>query len=189
MAGHRGDEQLVKDALATGDAEARVAALGAALRLKILDDKTLKTSFGDPDVIVRRRAAELAPRLNADSAGTAAGLAKALLQLLNDEACAEVAAFALGELEVTDAAVVKALETQAVDHDDALCRESAVAALGALGEGRAVVLAALDDVATVRRRAVIALANFDGEDVEAALRGALEDRDWQVRQAAEDLLA
>ena len=37
--------------------------------------------------------------------------------------------------------------------------------------------------------AVIALAPFEGPEVEAALARATEDRDWQVRQAAEDLLA
>jgi hypothetical protein len=39
----------------------------------------------------------------------------------------------------------------------------------------------------VRRRAVLALAPFDGPEVEAAIDKALTDRDWQVRQAAEDL--
>jgi hypothetical protein len=48
-------------------------------------------------------------------------------------------------------------------------------------------LGALADKATVRRRAVIALAPFDGDAVDAALARAREDRDWQVRQAAEDL--
>ena len=33
----------------------------------------------------------------------------------------------------------------------------------------------------------IALAPFDGPEVDAALARALEDRDWQGRQAAEDL--
>ena len=66
----------------------------------------------------------------------------------------------------------------------------AVAALGAIGDtaGLPAVLAACRDRATVRRRAVIALAAFEGPDVDAALRTALDDRDWQVRQAAEDLL-
>ena len=50
------------------------------------------------------------------------------------------------------------------------------------------MLAACRDRATVRRRAVIALAAFEGPEVDAALRTALDDRDWQVRQAAEDLL-
>ncbi len=40
----------------------------------------------------------------------------------------------------------------------------------------------------MRRRAVLALAPFDGPEVDAALQAALGDRDWQVRQAAEDLL-
>jgi hypothetical protein len=34
---------------------------------------------------------------------------------------------------------------------------------------------------------VLALAPFDGPEVEAALAAARDDRDWQVRQAAEDL--
>ncbi|MGA9078373.1 MAG: HEAT repeat domain-containing protein, partial [Acidimicrobiales bacterium] len=50
------------------------------------------------------------------------------------------------------------------------------------------VLAALGDVPAVRRRAVVALAAFTGDDVEAALRGRLSDRDWQVRAAAETVL-
>ena len=36
---------------------------------------------------------------------------------------------------------------------------------------------------------LIALAPFDGPEVAAALDAALSDRDWQVRQAAEDLTA
>jgi hypothetical protein len=34
---------------------------------------------------------------------------------------------------------------------------------------------------------VIALAPFEGPEVDAALERARADRDWQVRQAAEDL--
>jgi hypothetical protein len=39
----------------------------------------------------------------------------------------------------------------------------------------------------VRRRAVIALLAFEGPDVEAAIARARDDRDWQVRQVAQDL--
>jgi len=39
----------------------------------------------------------------------------------------------------------------------------------------------------IRRRAVLALAAFEGPEVEAAIERALTDTDWQVRQAAEDL--
>jgi HEAT repeat protein len=49
------------------------------------------------------------------------------------------------------------------------------------------VLAACQDKPAVRRRAVLALAPFSGPDVDAALAAAREDKDWQVRQAAEDL--
>jgi HEAT repeat protein len=78
----------------------------------------------------------------------------------------------------------------AENHDDALVRESAVAALGAIGDPAAkeAILKACSDKPAVRRRAVLALAAFEGPDVEAALNAALSDRDWQVRQAAEDLL-
>jgi HEAT repeat protein len=49
------------------------------------------------------------------------------------------------------------------------------------------ILAATRDKPAIRRRAVIALAPFDGPEVDAALDAAMSDRDWQVRQAAEDL--
>ena len=39
----------------------------------------------------------------------------------------------------------------------------------------------------IRRRAVLALAPFDGPEVQAALAAALTDHDWQVRQSAEDV--
>ena len=52
----------------------------------------------------------------------------------------------------------------------------------------AAVLAALDDKPTVRRRAVVALAAFDDPAADDALRRSLDDRDWQVRQAASVLL-
>jgi HEAT repeat protein len=65
-----------------------------------------------------------------------------------------------------------------------------VAALGSIGDpaGLPAILRALEDRPAVRRRAVIALAPFDGEEVTGALEKALTDRDWQVRQAAEDQL-
>ncbi|MDQ6727535.1 MAG: HEAT repeat domain-containing protein, partial [Actinomycetota bacterium] len=87
------------------------------------------------------------------------------------------------------AGAVAALSAVALGHADPLCREAAVAALGAIGDeaGLPAILAATRDRPAIRRRAVIALAPFTGRDVDAALVAALEDRDWQVRQAAEDL--
>jgi HEAT repeat protein len=84
---------------------------------------------------------------------------------------------------------VTALCRTATRHPDALCREAAVAALGAIGDpaGLPAIVAATGDRTTVRRRAVLALAPFTGPEVDAALERARGDRDWQVRQAAEDL--
>ncbi|MBP7928973.1 MAG: HEAT repeat domain-containing protein [Acidimicrobiia bacterium] len=102
---------------------------------------------------------------------------------------AETAAWSLGEID-DEATSVALLIDAAENHDDALVRESAVAALGAIGDPAAkeAILKACSDKPAVRRRAVLALAAFEGPDVEAALNAALSDRDWQVRQAAEDLL-
>jgi HEAT repeat protein len=74
-------------------------------------------------------------------------------------------------------------------------REAAVAALGAIGDERGLdaILHATTDKPAVRRRAVLALAPFvdpahpRAAAVDAALARALADRDWQVRQAAEDI--
>ena len=193
MAGHTGHAQVVIDALRSEDPTHRATALGAAARLKILTAEILLSALGDPEPTVRRRAAELSPgAIGEPSHQTITVITEALVELLADPTCAEVAANALGELIDLPPPilrqVVAPLERQASTHDDPLCRESAIAALGSLGQGRATVLAATEDVATVRRRAVIALANFEGPDVDAALERAVDDRDWQVRQAAEDLL-
>ena len=99
------------------------------------------------------------------------------------------AAFALGEHLYSPA--VEELIDVARDHEDARCRESAIAALGALGDDRArgVILNALSDKPPVRRRAIVALSNFEGPDVEEALDRASDDRDWQVRAAVDQLRA
>jgi HEAT repeat protein len=184
VAGHRGDVDTAQSHLHDPDPANRAAALGALHRSGALSDRALAEACHDPDAAVRRRAAEVAARH--------AGDAPALLGLLDDPdpRVVEVAAFALGE-RAGSPAVVQGLVRTATDHDDALCRECAVAALGALGDpdGAAAVLAACTDRAAVRRRAVLALAAFDGPEVTQALERLAQDRDLQVRQAAEDQLA
>lgn len=168
-------------------AEVRTVALGAAARLEILDQDRLRAALTDPAAEVRYRAVELVARVP-----FGVDLAPSVIDAMSDPELREVSAFVLGELPLDGearASAIGALARQAADDDDPLCRESAVAALGALGDGLEVILAATTDVATVRRRAVLALAPFDGPEVDAALQNALDDRDWQVRQAAEDLLA
>ena len=86
--------------------------------------------------------------------------------------------------------MIDALVELATAHRDPLVRESAVAALGAMGDDRglAAILAATHDKPAIRRRAVIALTPFDGPRGQPdALERAKSDRDWQVRDAAEDL--
>ncbi len=140
----------------------------------------------DPDPRVRLRAAQLAPELGrAATSEVLAGL------LADDDAwVAEAAAFAIGEHPRPARVATDALAAAAEHHDDPLVREAAVAALGARGNPATlpIVLRACDDKPAIRRRAVLALAAFEGAEVEARLRAALDDRDWQVRQAAEDLL-
>jgi HEAT repeat protein len=70
-------------------------------------------------------------------------------------------------------------------------REAALAALGAIGAPSSLeaILRGTTDKPAVRRRAVLALVSYDGPEVDEALARALDDRDWQVRQAAEDLLS
>lgn len=189
VAGYRGTNDIVEAAATAAEAPLRCAAVGALLRLDLLDGARLDGFATDPDPQVRRRAAELAPRLS-DAAITE----PRLVAMLDDEPeIAEIAAFALGEIGSTDghqlgSPSIAAIENMARSHEDALCREAAVAALGALHSGLETILSACSDKATVRRRAIIALAPFEGPEVDRALETALTDRDWQVRQAAEDLI-
>jgi HEAT repeat protein len=183
LAGHTGDSETARVALRDADPAVRAVALGALARLEALTADDLRSATADPDPRVRRRAAEEVGR------GHAEGVS--LLPLLGDEdaTVVEMGAWACGERPEPGA--VAALAQVATGHDDPLCREAAVAALGALGDpaGLPAILAATEDKPAVRRRAVIALAPFEGDEVEAALRRALDDRDRQVRQAAEDLLS
>jgi HEAT repeat protein len=174
-------------------ADVRVSAVAALSRLGSFSAGDLGHLLGDPAPSVRRRAVEANAVLIQDGRAGPDSVAALLGALNDDPSVTEVAAFAIGEFgpdaPVVTAPAVAALENLATDHPDALCREAAVAALGALHRGRAVVLGAMSDKATVRRRAVLALAPFAGSDVDAALERAMTDRDWQVRQAAEDQLA
>ena len=186
LAGHRGDATTPRGLLDDPEGGVRATALAALQRLGDLRADELARGLADPDPVVRARAAEVTAAWPGDRSPS-------LAPLLDDPdpAVVEVAAWACGEREPPEPGVVARLADLATGHDDALCRESAVAALGAIGDpsGLPAILAATTDKATVRRRAVIALAPFDGPEVDAALARARSDRDWQVRQAAEDLLA
>jgi HEAT repeat protein len=191
---------LLLTAMGDPDDRVRAGALGAIVRLSsneaaqaVIEPAEVQEAWRSAQVDqspnVRRRAAELAPKVS--------DLPIVLVIELvadSDVTVAEAAAWALGEMTGDDypnqdAGLADAtLEKFALSHKDALVREACVAALGARGVGLATILAACSDKPAVRRRAVLALSPFEGPEVNEALENALTDRDWQVRQAAEDLL-
>ena len=184
LAGHRGHASTVREFLGDADPSVRAIALASLERCGALTAADLRTGLADDSPTVRTRAAELA----------ATHPDVSILETLADRQplVLEMAAWAAGE-RPTDAevgAVVAALIALAGEHRDPLVREAAVAAIGSLEAqaGRKAVLAALSDKPNIRRRAVLALVAFEGPDIDEALQQATHDRDWQVRDAAEELL-
>lgn len=186
VAGHDGDVATARAGLTHGDPAVRATAVGALHRLDALSADDLLAALGDAAVAVRRRALTVVATWPGDRPPPS-------LPLLADDdpVVAETAAWAVGERTPPEPGAAGALSDVATSHPEHLVREAAVAALGAVGDedGLPAVLAALGERATIRRRAVIALAAFEGPEVDDALRRALDDRDRQVRQVAEDLLA
>jgi HEAT repeat protein len=180
LAGRAGDETAVRHALDDEEPAVRAGALAALVQMGSARPTDAARAIADPSPVVRRAACELAPRLP--------GAEYARLLGDPEPSVVEAASFALGETGGSGA--VMELSQVALRHDDPICRESAVAALGAIGDERGLpaVLAALDGPPALRRRAVVALAAFGGDEVDAALRRAGTDRDWQVRQAAAAVL-
>ncbi|MXW41965.1 MAG: hypothetical protein F4X48_00705 [Acidimicrobiia bacterium] len=179
VAGYVGDTQVVRQAMGHDDPRVRASALAALHRIGSLSDDTLRSTFSDPSAIVRRRAASLS--INYPQVSPRA------LLVDEDDTVVEVAVWAYGERVEADHAVVAKLCEMGKGHANPLVREAAVAALGAIGhpDGLGTILAATNDRIAVRRRAVLALAPFEGPEVTVALQRALTDKDWQTREAAE----
>jgi HEAT repeat protein len=181
IAGHRPDETKLRDGLTSSVADVRATSLRGLARADVLSPDVLEAHRDDADPVVRRTVATLMadyPGLSLDG-------------LLDDpdETVREVAAWACGEHERVPESVLLQLIEMAQRDNAQLVREAAVAALGAIGDERGLVavLTGTKDKPAIRRRAVIALVPFDGPEVDAAWERALSDRDWQVRQLAEDL--
>ena len=176
-----GDLSLARELCGDGDPRVRASSIAVLSENDALDESLIALGLSDPHPLVRMAVARAAAQNSSIS----------VLELLSDEdsSVVEIACWAAGEQTEHNDSLIEALSAIALEHKDALCRESAVAALGALGDVRGLesILEATQDIATVRRRAVIALAPFEGQAVTDALQLALSDRDWQVRQAAEDL--
>ena len=176
-----GEFQLVTEYLEHPEPDVRATALRVLDNEGKLEKSIVERSLSDSAFKVRNAIAYLISR-NRDI--------PAMKFLLDEDAeIVEIACWGIGERGDASAEVLDVLQSITESHSDSLCRESAVAALGALGDEKALgsILKAVEDIATVRRRAVLALAPFDGPEVELAIAKALEDRDWQVRQAAEDI--
>lgn len=187
LAGYRGDVDAAEAAQLDSDPKVRIAALRSLARIGAASEKPvcneqITRALNDAEPSVRIAAIEIA----------AGQPAPELEHLLDDEdpMVVETTAWALGERETASGTIIDRLSQVARDHHDPLARESAVAALGAIGDNRGLgaVLDATRDKVAVRRRAIIALAAFDGAEVSAAFSRARLDRDRQVRDAVEELL-
>ena len=182
LAGHRGDVDTAEAAHTDPDPRVRIAALRSLARLGAISERPLREALDDPDPAVRITAVEIA----VDHPSPA------LERLLDDDdsMVVESAAWALGERGAAGDATIDGLSAVARRHPDPLARESAVAALGAIGDERGLpaILDATHDKVAVRRRAVIALAPFEGAEVDDAYERARRDRDRQVRDAVDELL-
>ncbi len=182
-----GDEyvQVLRTNLHASVARHRVLALRGIVRQQLVTSEDWRSALSDGDVTVRREALNQIAHAQIDDDHVFAALVHCLED--DDPLVVDGAVFALGEHLY--AAAVDQLCVIATTHEDARCRESAIAALGAIGDDRArpAILAALDDKAPVRRRAIVALSNFEGADIDEALARASEDRDWQVRAAVNQL--
>lgn len=181
-AGFSGDQLVAEAGLRSTDGSTRASALRALVRMQRLHAGTVTDFLHDEDPEVRRTAVELAAPFDSVLVHT----------LIDDDDVfvAEMTAWCLGERTSIGDEEINVLIDRTTSHAEAVVREACAAALGSIGDerGLAAILAACSDKPAVRRRAILALAPFEGDDVDAALTKALEDKDWQVRQNAEDLL-
>lgn len=180
LASYHGDKSIARKGLTNGDPKIRSTALLALFKIGSLTQDELISGLCDPEGLVRRTSCEIAANYSNLS------LENSLAD--DDPFVVEMALWALGERE--DAAQLEKICEIARNHPESLVREAAIASIGAIGDpsGLEIVLASFSDRPNVRRRAVVALAAFEGPAVTEALERATHDRDWQVRQIAEDLL-
>lgn len=181
-AGFTGNVDVAVSGLTHSDDATRASALRSLHRMSALTESHILGALSDSSAEVRRTAVEMSVEIHDIE----------IHSLLNDVDVfvAEMAAWCLGERTAPTDVEVESLIEATLHHPEAVVREASAAALGSLGDERGLpaILVACTDKPAVRRRAILALAPFDGDDVNAALHAALEDRDWQVRQNAEILL-
>jgi HEAT repeat protein len=176
---------VLRSNLTSSVARHRILALRGSVRQQLVTSDDWLRALSDSDVDVRREALNQVAHATVDDHSVIDAVVTCLSD--SDALVVDGALFALGEHLFAGA--VAQMCVIATTHEDARCRESAIAALGAIGDDRArpAILTALNDKPPVRRRAIVALANFEGPDIDAALALASEDRDWQVRAAVSQL--
>jgi hypothetical protein len=181
-AGFTGDVATARAAITHSEAVVRASSLRALARLNELTPQDVESGIADAHSEVRRTAVELSVFF----------LEVSIHHLLNDDDVfvAEMTAWTIGERTPVTDDEIESLILHTSEHVEPVVREACAAALGSLGDVRGLpaILIACTDKPAVRRRAILALAPFDGDNVDAMLQRALEDTDWQVRQNAEILV-
>ena len=181
-AGFSGDFEHAAQGLSDSCGRVRAAAVAACQRLGGLDAPMLEAALGDHEPEVRMAAAKAAAKLGG-------GSLVARLAQEKDPLVAEAIIFALGEQRNEVAYPI--LCEAATSHPDALCREAAVAAIANFERDDSIVVLekAVKDKPAVRRRVAVALAAVDDPRATELLHKLTEDRDWQTRQIAKEILA
>ncbi len=180
MAAYQNNVDAALIGLSDDDPGVRASSLSTLNKLGKLDDAMLSELLADPSSTVRRRSCEISAQYP--------GVSLSSVLADTDPFVVEMALWAEGEREEpTDIEIISEI---ASNHPESFVREAAVAALGAIGDECSLdtILHAMSDRPNVRRRAVVAMASYDNQRVTDALIEACKDRDWQVRQIAEDLL-
>jgi HEAT repeat protein len=181
-AGFSHDESVARAGLHSDDDTVRASAVRALHRMHALTTDDVAEALRDTSREVRRTAVEVSAKFDV-----------VIRHLLDDPDVfvAEMTAWTLGERTNPTDADIDSLIAAVESHSEAVVREASAAALGSIGDERGLpaILKACADKPAVRRRAILALAPFSGDDVDAALKSALTDKDWQVRQNAEILLS
>ncbi len=181
LAGYTRDRALIDRAICHTNARIRAAAINASIRTGETSVETLQKLLLDPSPEVRLaviRASISIPELDI----------YCLLELEADPQVLEAIIFSLGERKEyrahTDLCKI------AVSHTDPLCREAAIAALANLQmeESLETLIKASSDRAPVRRRVAIALSYFDNPLATKCLEMLSQDRDWQTKKIAKELL-
>lgn len=190
LAGYNGDVNTAMSAHNDTDPKVRIAGLRSMARLGTVTEQQITHALNDPAPQVRIAALEIVA--NFRHLALEPLFENQLAHLLSDtdSMVVETAAWALGEREAKTATTIDLLSQVARSHSDPLVRESTVAALGAIADERGLpaILDATGDKVAIRRRAIVALAAFEGPLVSGAYEQARNDRDRQVRDTVEELL-